>query len=401
MPRFSYVAIDIDGTKYRGQIEAVDKKEVRATLRQRGFYVTSVRKLHEWSKLGQVRTITSDEIAVLAEELSVMVDAGLSIDRCLSTLSEQTKNLKLKQILDTVKKDLENGVSFADALAKHPKVFSNLFVSLVRAGEIGGVLSKSLRQIADYLNSEREIRQKVKSTLTYPKIVVGLAILVVIFVVTYLVPKFMALYSSLNIQLPLPTRMLIWASKFVPKYWWLLLGIGGGTFYGYKRLKRWPTTKAYLDRLSMKLPLFGNLIRKVIVARFIKVLAALTSSGVPMIKCLEVASQVANNAVMDEVINQIKARVNEGGGLKEPMAKSGIFPPIVVQMVSVGEEVGTLGEALEKSASYLDREIENTIKRLMAKIEPATTIIIAGVVGFMLIAIYLPVIDVVKVAQTS
>jgi len=399
MSKFSYIARDIDGSLYKGIIDASDKREVRASLRQRGFYPTSIRTSRQWKGISFLSKITGDEIAVFAEQLSVMVDSGLTLVKCLTTLAQQTKNVKFREVINAVKQDVENGISFADSLSNYPKVFSNLFINLVKSGEIGGVLSKSLRQIAEYLDSEKQIRQKVKATFVYPKIVMVVCIGVSIFLVTFVVPKFMVLYQQIDVGLPMPTRIVIWLSKFIPKYWWLLLGGGGGIYFGYINFAQSKFGKNILDHVKLRAPLFGELIKKILVSRFIKVLSALTMSGVPIVQALDVAKQVADNAVMDQVINTIRENVNAGGGLRDPMANSKIFPPIVVQMVGLGEEVGNMSESLEKSARFLDREIEDQVKRLMAMIEPMTTVVIAAVVGLILMAIYLPMFDVMKLAN--
>ena len=399
MSKFSYIARDIDGSLYKGIIDASDKREVRASLRQRGFYPTSIRTSRQWKGISFLSKITGDEIAVFAEQLSVMVDSGLTLVKCLTTLAQQTKNVKFREVINAVKQDVENGISFADSLSNYPKVFSNLFINLVKSGEIGGVLSKSLRQIAEYLDSEKQIRQKVKATFVYPKIVMIVCLAVSIFLVTFVVPKFMVLYQQIDVGLPMPTRIVIWLSKFIPKYWWLLLGGGGGIYFGYINFAQSKFGKNILDHVKLRAPLFGELIKKILVSRFIKVLSALTMSGVPIVQALDVAKQVADNAVMDQVINTIRENVNAGGGLRDPMANSKIFPPIVVQMVGLGEEVGNMSESLEKSARFLDREIEDQVKRLMAMIEPMTTVVIAAVVGLILMAIYLPMFDVMKLAN--
>ena len=390
--RFSYIARDIDGSLYKGVLEALDKKEVRISLRQKGYYPTVIHSVREWKHIRILSTITGDEVAMFAEQLSVMVDAGLTLIKCLTTLADQTKNEKFKQIINTVRQDVENGVSFADALSNYPKVFSNLFINLVRTGEIGGVLSKSLKQVADYLDGERQIKKKVKAALIYPKIVFGMCILVSIFLITFIVPKFMFLYTGMDIKMPLPTRIVIGISKFVPKYWWLLLGGGGGIYFGYIKFKASNLGKKTLDYLSLYAPVFGTLGRKIVVSRFIKVLGALTMSGVPIMQALDVAKEVANNAIMSEVINKIRENVNAGGGLREPIEASNLFPPIVVQMVGLGEEVGSIGESLEKSSKFLDRDVEDGVKSLMTMIEPLTTIVMGSVVMLILLAMYLPML---------
>jgi len=209
----------------------------------------------------------------------------------------------------------------------------------------------------------------------------------------------LVLYKTIDVALPIPTQIVIWLSKFIPKYWWLLLGGGGGIYFGYINFSHSKFGKNILDHVKLYAPLFGELIKKILVSRFIKVLSALTMSGVPIVQALDVAKQVADNAVMDQVIDTIRENVNSGGGLREPMANSEIFPPIVVQMVGLGEEVGNMSESLEKSAKFLDREIEDQVKRLMTMIEPLTTVVIAAVVGLVLMAIYLPMFDVMKLSS--
>ena len=394
MANFSYVAKDMSGSLYKGTIDATDIKEVRLFLRQKKLYPTAIRSTRQWNKITLFSTITSDEVAIFAEQLSVMVEAGLTIVKCLQTLAEQTKNEKFKQIINSIRQDVENGMSFAESLSKYPKVFSNLFINLVKTGEIGGVLSKSLKQIADYLDGERQIKKKVKAALLYPKITFGMCILVSIILITFIVPQFAALYQGS--LLPLPTRILMGLSKFVPKYWWLLLGGGVGLYFGYIKFKASNLGKKTLDYLSLNAPVFGTLGKKIVVSRFIKVLGALTISGVPIIQALDVANEVANNSIMSEVVDKIRENVSAGGGLRDPIAASKLFPPMVVQMVGLGEEVGTIGGSLEKSSKFLDRDVEDGVKSLMTMIEPLTTIVMGSVVMLILLAMYLPMLDMTK-----
>jgi type IV pilus assembly protein PilC len=399
MANFSYVAKDMSGSLYKGTIDATDIKEVRLFLRQKKLYPTAIHSVRQWNKITLFNTITSDEVAIFAEQLSVMVEAGLTIVKCLQTLAEQTKNEKFKQIINTIRQDVENGMSFAESLSKYPKVFSNLFINLVKTGEIGGVLSKSLKQIADYLDGERQVKKKVKSAILLPKIIFGMCILVVIVLITFVVPRFAALYQGQGVLLPLPTRILIGLSKFIPKYKWLLLGGGVGLYFGYIKFKASNLGKKTFDYLSLNAPVFGTLGKKIVVSRFIKVLGALVVSGVPIIQALDVANEVANNSIMSEVVDKIRANVNLGGGLRDPIADSKIFPPIVVQMVGLGEEVGSIGDSLEKSSKFLDRDVENNVKSIITMIEPLTTIVIGSIVMFILLAMYLPMLkmgDVIK-----
>lgn len=401
MPKFSYIARDTNGTLYKGAVDAVDKKEVRLILRQKGFYPTTIKNVRQWKQIGNLSSISGESVAIFAEQLSVMVDAGITLVRSLTTIAEQTKNERFKQIINTIRQDVENGSSFADALKKYPKVFSNLFISLVKTGEAGGLLSKSLNQIAEYLESQRQIKRKVKSAFVYPKIVMGLCVAVVIFMVTFIVPKFMVIYNEMRVTLPLPTRIVVGMSKFVPKYWWVMLLVAGSIYFAYRQFKASKSGRYMIDKAGLYMPVFGSLGKKMVVSRFIKVLSALTTSGVPIMNALDIARQVANNSVMDEVVVSIQDSVNAGGGIRDPISKSTIFPPMVVQMVGLGEEVGSMGESLDKSSRFLDREIDDHVKRLIVKIEPATTVIIAAVVGLILMAIYLPMFDMVKLATAK
>jgi len=397
MPRYSYVARDMNGAIVNGMMDADDERDVRSRLRKRGFYATSVAAMREWHLLQKGRRkIKTDEIAVLAEQLAVMIDAGLPLVRCLAALGRQNRNERLKQIINEIRQDIEGGGSLADSLTKHPKVFPNLFVSLVHAGEVGGVLDKVLRQLADYLDREQQTKQKVKSALVYPRIVAVLCLVTAIFMLSFTVPRFATLYDRLGLKLPLPTVLLIETSEFVLEFWWAILGGIAGLILAYKKFSSSSTGREVLDRIKLRLPLFGDLNRKVAVSRFVRVLGALDTSGVPIMQSLKVAGQIVNNVVIDRIIDGVRMNVRAGGNLEEPLSANSIFPSMVVQMIAMGEEAGRLGESLEKSANYLDRELDVTIKRLITKLEPALTIIVAAMVGFFALAVYLPMFDVIR-----
>lgn len=397
MSRYSYVARNMDGAIANGVMDADDERDVRSRLRKRGFYATSItamREWHLWQK--QRRKIKTDEIALLAEQLAVMIDAGLPLVRCLAALGRQNKNERLKQIINETRQDIEGGGSLADSLTKHPKVFPNLFVSLVRAGEVGGVLDKVLRQLADYLDKEQQTKQKVKSALVYPKIVAILCLATAVFMLSFIVPRFATLYDKLGLKLPLPTVLLIETSEFVLGFWWAILGGVAGVVLAYKKFSASSDGREILDRIKLRLPVFGDLNRKVAVSRFVRVLGALDTSGVPIMQSLEVAGQIVNNVVMDRIIDGVRMNVRAGGNLEEPLSANSVFPSMVVQMIAMGEEAGRLGESLEKSANYLDRELDATVKRLITRLEPALTIIVAAMVGLFALAIYLPMFDVIR-----
>jgi len=393
MPRYSYVARDMGGTVYKGIIQAAGKNEVRRALKQRGFYATSVKAIREWN-LKLRRRVKRNEVAVFAEQLATMVDSGLTLVKCMDTVLDQVQNKELTRVLQEVKQDVEKGVPFSEALGKHRKVFPPLFVSMVMAGETGGTLAKSLRQLSDYLDREQETRQKVKSALTYPKIVAFVSALVIFVLVTFIIPKFATIYAQLGVTLPLITRILVGMSEVMTKFWWMVI-LGVILIYViYKRLKVVPSVKGVLDKISLNVPIFGSLNRKVVVSRFIRILSTLLPNGVPIMQSLNVVEEVVDNKVMDQVIDGIRTSISSGGGLKDPISASYVFPPMVVQMVGVGEETGRLGDLLERSSTYLDREIDVTIKSLITRIEPTMTIFLAGTVAIIALSIYMPLFGV-------
>jgi type IV pilus assembly protein PilC len=396
MSKYRYVAKDMNGAVVNGVMEANDERDVRSHLRQRDFYATSITAVHEMRSSRFRKKIRRDEIAVFAEQLAVMIDAGLPLVRCLATLARQNKSEQLRQIIDATRQDVENGVSLGDSLSKHPKVFSNLFVSLVRAGEVGGVLDKVLRQLSNYLDKEQQTRQTVKSALVYPKIVTVLCVLTAIFMVSFVVPRFATLYDKLRIELPLPTRLLIGLSDLVQEYWWIVLMGITGIILAYKKFSVSNVGREILDRVKLHVPVFGDLNRKAAVARFVRVLGALDTSGVPILQSLEVSEPIVDNVVVSRIIGEVYANVSAGGNLESPLSANKIFPDMVVQMIAMGEEAGKLGEALEKSAEYLERELDATVKRLIARLEPTLTILVAVMVGLFALAIYLPLFDLIS-----
>ena len=400
MGRYTYVARDMNGAIYKGIIQAVDANEVRRRLRQRGFYPTSVKAMREL-RLKVARRIKRKDVAIFSEQLATMVDSGLTLVRCMETVIQQTRNERMAQTIQQVKQDIENGVPFSEALKKHPRVFPPLFVSMVLAGETGGTLAKSLRQLADYLDREQETRQKVKSALTYPKIVALASVLVVFVLVVFIVPRFAMIYNDLGVRLPFITIALVTVSRTVARFWWAILAAGVLIYFGYKQFGRTKFGREITDKIKLHAPVFGDLNRKVLVSRFIRIMSTLIPNGVPMMQSLDVAQEVADNRVMDQVIDGIRTSINSGGGLTEPISASEIFPIMVVQMVGVGEETGRLGDLLEKSSTYLEREIDATIKSLIARIEPTMTMLLAVLVAFIALSIYLPLFNVFSALKNA
>ena len=396
MAKYNYAARNMDGSLINGIIDAFDERDVRLRLRQRGFYATSIATANEQRLFRHRKKIKADAIAAFAEQLAVMVDAGLHLAKCLTILAEQAKNEELSRIIDDIREHVEGGATLADSFARHPKVFAPIFVSLVRTGELGGVLDKVLRQLADYLDRDLQVKQKIKSALVYPKMVLVVCFATAVFMLSFVVPRFSVVYDRLGLQLPLPTIILVKLSGFILNFWWTLPGVIIVVIVAYKKFSATDTGREILDKLKLRVPVFGDLNRKEAVSRFVRVLGALDTSGVSIMQSLDMAADIVDNVIMRRVVDSVSENVRAGGNLEEPIAASRMFPSMVVQMLAVGEQAGKLGETLAKSADYLERELDTTVKRLIARIEPAMTILMAMIVGLFAVAIYLPMFDIVK-----
>lgn len=398
MPRFNYVAKDINGVIHRGVMEVPDKTTLRTRLKRDSLFPVSIKQIRERQiSIPFFSRITGQEIAEFAEQFAIMIEAGLSISQCLNALIEQCKNPKLRTVIEAIRQDIENGASIGSALEKHPSVFSKLFVNLVKAGEVSGTLPKSLRQIADNLDKEQETKQKIRSAMAYPKLVAVAAFIVIVFILTYIIPRFAKIYDSLKIELPTVTIMFVRTSGFILNYWWALLIFIGLIVFAYYMVKR--SNSALIDRIKLGMPVFGDLYRKTAISRFVYVFSSLQASGVPIIQALDVAQDVMNNKIIERIIDSARLSVTAGGRIRDALSASKMFPVIVMQMISVGEETGSLALALEKSAKYLDREVDAVVKRLITRVEPALTVLIGFVVAMIAAAIYMPIFDVVKIVQ--
>ena len=396
MADFSYTARDSVGKIFKGSIEAEDETAVRAKLLQMGLYTTSVNKIRKELFAMPRSRIKLNDIVIFTERFSAMVDAGLPIIRCLSTIGEQTENTSLRKVIYNIRRDLEGGATLSDSLAKHPKVFSNFYVNLIRAGEAGGLLSEVLQRIADYLDREEVLRHRVKGAFAYPIIVLSVAVIIVAFLVTFIVPVFARVYTRIGARLPIPTLFLIGISRFVSNFWWLILLIITLTIFGYRKIKSTEKGALYIDRFKLSMPIFGNLNTKVAVSRFVRTFGSLDATGVPILQSLRVIREIAGNKVIANIIDIVQNEVREGKRIAEPLSRNNVFPPMVIQMVAAGEETGKLDILLKKSANFLDRDVENTIQRLVTRLEPLLTMFLAIVVAFIAIAIYLPMFDLIS-----
>ncbi|GBC86871.1 Type II secretion system protein F [bacterium HR12] len=399
---FEYKVRDRSGNLVTGQLIGDSELLVLQKLREQGLTPIEVRKANAGIRMeinlrpGRVKL---KDLAVFCRQFATMVNSGLPILRALSILAEQTASKELAKILVQVRTDVEQGSSLSGALAKHPKAFNDLFVAMIRAGETGGVLDDVLLDVAETIENEVELRRKIKSAMTYPVVVVILVVLIMAAMLLFIVPQFETIYASLNSPLPLPTRMLLGASRLVRTYWWLvLLGAIGGR-YAFRRYKRTPAGRAQVDALKLRVPVFGPLFHKVALARFSSTFGMLLKSGVPILQAMEIVKETVNNQVIARAVEDVKGSVREGESIAKPLAKHAVFPPMVVQMLSVGEETGAVDTMLEKVAQFYNSEVEATVDALTSLIEPLLIAVIGGAVGAAVIALYMPMFNIINLIQ--
>jgi len=403
MPVFSYVARDLAGQLITGSTAGANDTIVRNELRENGLFVVNLAEQREREGLSarwaRFRGVKLTDLVIFSQQLSTMIGAGLPIVECLHELIEETENPALRMALVQITQDILAGSTLSQALSRHPRIFSELFVALVQAGEIGGVLDHTLVTIAANLDKELELREKVKSAFIYPIVVLGVATGVVTFMLMVIIPVFQKVYAQFNSQLPGPTLALIAVSGFVSHFWWaILLGLIALAL-GFRAYINTNNGRRVWDRTALRIPLFGKLIRKIIVTRFVRTLGALTNAGVPMLAALATASRVAANTEFSDAIAKIAGDVTDGAPLSGPIRVSGKFPSLVPRLMQAGEESGNLGEMLDKIANFFDRDIEHTVRRLTTLMEPALTLVLGAVVGAIVISLYLPIFTLAAVIR--
>lgn len=396
MPRFIYTLKDGKGRDYQGVIQARDRKEAQERLDTTGYYLISLKKELQLKSLFLSKKVSREDIIIFSRQLATMIETGLPIVKSLMSLAEQSDNYALRRILYDIGSDIEGGSSFSDAIAKYPKAFSDFYISMVRAGETGGILDKILKRTSVYLEKEEELNRKIKSAFAYPTIVSIIAIGVVSYLVVFVVPIFQEVYGSMKAELPVPTIVLIAISGFARRWWLQLLIMAAGLILGFRIFKRTEKGGFLIDKFNISIPIFGSLNKKVTVSRFVRSFGSLIASGIPITKGLNIAEAIAANKIIAKAIDKIRMAVNRGENISGSLKTSKIFPAVVVQLVATGEESGTLDTMLDKSADFLDEDIDTVIKGLTVKLEPMLTITLAIIVGFIALAIYLPMFDIIR-----
>ncbi|MGC8667366.1 MAG: type II secretion system F family protein [Chthonomonadales bacterium] len=401
MPSYQYIARDRSGKQVQGSLAGTDERAVREQLRRKDLFVTSISEQRQSAAPGsrgfRRRKVSLNDMVVMSRQLATLVHAGLPLVECLHTLAAQTQNPLLKQALTEVRNDVLAGSTFTDALAKHPRIFSELYQALARAGEVAGALDETLHVAAEQLDKEQELREKVKAAFVYPMAVIITAVGVVFFLLTFVVPVFANVYEQFHAKLPAPTLLLVTISKIVRGYWYMV-AIGG--FAGWKAYKRWSQTekgRRTMDRIKLRMPLLGPLNRKIAIARLTRTFSAMVSAGVPILSGLQTSARVTGNTVFTDVIADTVQKVNEGVRLSVPLEQSGQFPSMVTRMIAAGEESGNMDEMLRQITTFYDRDIEYAVQRLTRMLEPLLTVVLGVIVGFVLLALYMPIFNLSKV----
>ena len=399
MATFAYTGRDTAGRVVTGALDGDSELAVATRLQDMGYTVTDMRPvikrktLEEWMQ--KMRGVRLKDLAVFTRQLATMINAGLTIVASLSILQAQTQNPELAKIITAVRGEVEGGMPLSDALSHHPHTFTAMYVNMVRAGETGGVLDEVLTRLSVLLEKELALRQKVRAAMVYPAVIASAAVGIVSFIVFFILPKFIVFFQTLDVKLPAPTLFLIFVTVTARRFWyiWLLMlvvGVYGGRYYVAT-----PAGRAKFDKFKLRVWILGHVVRNVIMARFSRIFGTLINSGVPILQALEVVAKAVDNVVLTQAVMAVRASIREGESIAGPLQVSGLFPPMVVQMVSVGERTGSLDSMLSKVADFYDTEVEYAVEGLTSILEPALIIVMGGIVGFVVISFYLPLFNLV------
>ncbi len=403
MATFVYKVRDRSGKIFTGNMEGENRNSVISRLREMDYYITSViekkKNILFSTQLQIFKGIKLRDLTIFYRQFATMVNAGLTLVNSLDILTEQVENKVLANHIKAVKSDVEAGSTLADAMAKFPQVFSELYLSMVRAGEVGGVLDEILNKIADLMEKEFALRQKVKSAMAYPSFVAGAAVIMSVFMLAFILPQFVGVFKQFGGELPALTQFFVSLTILFNRYWYLFFMVFAGLVAAFLAYKRTPSGKLNLDKFKLRAPIIGEINRKSAVSRFTRILGTLIKSGVPILEALQVSSNAIGNLVISSAVLGARTKIKEGQSISGPLAASGVFPPMVTQMIMVGEESGELEEMLLNVAKFYDEEVDRAVEKLTAIIEPLMMAFIALTVGVMIIAMYLPIFNMVNLIQ--
>jgi len=428
MPKFNYVALDARGQESVGVLEASSSNDVIAQLRQSGYFPTSVieegkaataraskkkmpktvaatRASNAPAKKGvvlfQKKTVKPKTLMIFTRQLATLIDAGLPLLRGLTVLAKQERDLVLKGTINALADGVQGGSTFSESLAQHPRIFNKLYINMVKAGELGGVLELVLNRLAEFQEKAEKIKNKVVAAMFYPVVVIIIAMLILAFLLTFIVPKFQQIFHDMLGNKPLPaiTQFVIDASNILKNQWYYVIGGIVVLSVGYNMFSSSAAGRIILDRIKLRMPLFGDLTRKSSISRFARTLGTLVTSGVPILQALNITRETAGNSVIADAISKVHDSVKEGESIVQPLEASGVFPPMVISMIDVGEETGQLPEMLLKIAEVYDDEVDNAVTGLTSLLEPIMIVILAVIVGTIVIALFMPLISIIQGMQ--
>jgi type IV pilus assembly protein PilC len=398
MAKFAFKAVDLSGIPSSGVIVGADKKMVTSELKAKGLKVMALDEKKSGLKmelsLGPKR-VKASELTVMSRQLATMISSGMTLLRAFYVLEEQVENPKLRDTIAGVREDIEAGLNFSDALERHPKVFNPLYVAMVRAGESGGVLEESLERISDQLEKDDSLRRQVKSAMAYPIVVFTFAMLVLIGMIAFIVPVFVGVFEDFGGELPAITKFTVALSALVTGQWYFLIAAAVGGAVGFRKWKSSSWGRPQWDAFRLRIPFsIGKTVQKIALARWSRTFSALYGAGVPIMHAIEVTGQTAGNAVVDKAMAAVIESVKSGGSIAAPLKDAPIFPPMVAQMIAIGEETGNLDAMLSKVADFYEDEVAAAIKALTSILEPVMIVLVGGIVGFIVIAMYMPMFKV-------
>ena len=407
MATFAYSAINAQGLELEGTLSAPDVAAAMEQLRGRGLLADGIRQVGDSDADGRVKVnafkkIKPKSLQIFSRQFATMIEAGMNVVAALVILEQQTDDSVLAQVIAAIREDVESGQLLSEAMSRHPKVFSKLYVAMVEAGEAAGILDIVLDRVAMQIEKEQQIKRRVKSAMVYPTVTMTFAVIVLIVMLLFIVPVFVKIFAQLHGQLPTLTQYVLDLSKLLRGYWFIIFPLVGGTVYGLLRYRKTEPGRQVWDRIRLRIPMkIGDTVQKITIARFARTLSTLVAAGVDIIKALEITGQASGNYVLEEALDEVKTTVREGSTISQPLIENPIFPPMVSQMVRIGEETGELEKMLSKVADFYEDEVEAAIDGLSAMIEPLMMIMVGAMVGVILIAMYLPMFKMLKLVSQS
>lgn len=401
MPTFAYTVLDPNGKTIKGKTDSENEGTLLARLHEQKFHVLTVneektRGTSHVSVGSTGKRVKLNNMVIFSRQFATMIDAGVAMVRCLDILEGQTKDPALKPVIGQCKKDVKSGMSLTDAFGKHPNVFSRLYVNMVKAAEAGGILDKILDRLATFLEKEQEIRGKIKSAMVYPVLVLVFAFIMVGALFMFVLPKFKEIFMSMNVEMPMATKMLFDMSTLMQKFWYIGLVGGVGGYFALRWYGKTDSGAWQIDSLKLKFPVIGELVQKMAISRFSRTFATLIHSGVPMMRSLEIVGETAGNRLVAHAIESARSAIREGQKISTPLAQSGLFPGMVTHMIDIGEETGRLSEMLTKVSDFYDQEVDNAVKALTSMIEPCLIVMMGCIVGFIAISIMAPIFKLIS-----